>query len=133
MADTEKHIVAVEALTKVIKREMEAVSETAPEGLQKIVAEKEALAAQLEAAGPEIETLLGGDDARARRLRTALSDLQFHLKRNSGFVSRMARSCAEIVAELTRSSAAESLRGLYNRKGQTTPGLSRPKDVDLSL
>ncbi|MEM9972740.1 MAG: hypothetical protein AAF771_01070 [Pseudomonadota bacterium] len=133
MADTEKHIVAIEALTKVIKHELEAVSETDPERLQELVTEKEALAAQLEAAGADIERLLRGEGPDAQRLRSALANLQHHLKRNSGFVSRMARSCAEIVSELTRNSAAESLRGLYDRTGKVSHGLSRRQDVDLSL
>lgn len=133
MADTDGHIKVVEAMTRLIERESAAVSHNDPDQLSTLVQEKEALAARLEAAGPEIEAFLTHDDARARSLRDALVELQRRLKRNSGHVSYMARACSELVAELTRNSTADTLRGLYNRKGKAATELSRPRDVDLSL
>ncbi|MEO1639874.1 MAG: hypothetical protein AAFU41_11590 [Pseudomonadota bacterium] len=133
MVDKHGHIETVRGMTKLIKREMAVLSENDPDQLRDLVEQKETLAARLEAAGPEIEAFLARGDARAHTLRGALADLQQHLKRNSGHVSYMARACAELVAELTRNATADSLRGLYDRKGQTTAELSRPRDVDLSL
>ncbi|MGR3465960.1 hypothetical protein [Limimaricola sp.] len=105
----------IAALTDLLEAE---IAEIRAGDLSRVIArleEKTALAARLDAAGPEIGAAL--DDAEGDDLRARLDALSALIARDASLLERMRETTAEVNRELSRLRDRHGLGGLYGADG----------------
>jgi hypothetical protein len=104
-------------MADLLEREIAAIEEGDVDVVTRLLPEKTALAAALEAGEAEIAAGLAGEGDEARALRLRVARLRDLLSRNGEIAGRMAGALRDVATELSRLAERDSLARTYDAKG----------------
>jgi hypothetical protein len=104
-------------MADLLEREIAAIEGGDVDVVTRLLPEKTALAAALEAGEAEIAAGLAGEGDEARALRLRVARLRDLLSRNGEIAGRMAGALRDVATELSRLAERDSLARTYDAKG----------------
>lgn len=125
----------VAELTALLERENDALLQGDVAAVVDLYPQKQVLLTRLETRQPVVEPFLHESAEVAAALRSRIQALATQINRNADLLSAMSDAARAIRLEVTRVRDRHSLKGMYDKSGQTTaPGASATqREIDTNL
>lgn len=120
-------------LTELLGRENDALRARDPHAVAALYEDKQALLKRLETRQPVVEPFLRESAEVTGQLRHHIRVLSQSLETNGALLQAMSEASQGIRAEVARVRERHSLRGMYDKSGQTIEtGSSKPRGIDTN-